>query len=145
LNLNPEVHANDWDDPRFRDNYKRIKDDNNFWLTMPPLISPDDIDYPISGYCTSRSCPSEVTREWLNKHRFPAADLISIPFGESKVTVLKGKCDVFIDDSIKNFIELQSNGILCYLKTRPHNVKFDVGHFRVNDAKQFLDKVRGLN
>lgn len=140
----PRDPANDWDDPRFRNNYKRIAGDENFWLSMPPLVDPRAFSYPISGYCTSRSCNKEVTSSWLSKNGFPAAPLISLEFGQSKVEALKNECDIFIDDSIKNFIELQSNGILCYLKTRPHNEKYNVGHFRVDSLEQFFEKVRNL-
>ncbi len=54
---------------------------------------------------------------------------------------LKGKCDIMIDDSIKNFVDLNSNGILCYLMTRPHNEKYEVGHLRVNNMKEFFERV----
>lgn len=140
----PREHTTDWDDPRFPNNFKRIADDKDFWLSMPPLVSPRDISYPITGYCTSRSCPPEVTREWLEKNGFPVATLVSLGFGKSKVEALKDTCDVFIDDSIKNFVELQSNGILCFLKTRPHNEKYDVGNFRVNDLGEFFERVKNL-
>jgi hypothetical protein len=138
-------HANDWNDPIFRRNFEEISSDEKFWLTLPTLETPMDITYPIAGYCTSRSVPLELTRRWLDLHRFPTGNLISLKLGESKVEALKKvNCEVFIDDSIKNFVELQSSGILCFLKTRPHNTKYEVGHYRVENLKQFFDKIREM-
>ena len=39
----------------------------------------------------------------------------------SKAPVLKGRVDVFIDDSIKNFEDLNSQGIPCLLIDSPQN------------------------
>ena len=47
-----------------------------------------------------------------------------------------------LDDSIKNFVELNSNGILCYLMTRPHNSKYDVGHLRMDSMEQFINNLK---
>jgi 5'(3')-deoxyribonucleotidase len=142
LNL-PLDHPTDWNDYRFRDNLKKISNDDNFWLSCPPLVKGSDIIYPISGYCTSRDCPKEVIQQWLNFNGFPSVDLISLKMGESKIEALKlAGCDVFIDDSIYNFIELQSNNILCYLMTRPHNIKYDVGMYRINELTEFFKKLK---
>lgn len=133
----------DWNDYRFRDNMYKAKDNEDFWLSCPTLINPKDIIYPISGYCTSRDCHKEIVREWLNMNGFPSVDLICLKMGESKLEALKSVgCEIFLDDSIYNFMELNSNNIICYLMTRPHNEKYNVGYYRVNDITDFFDKIK---
>jgi len=132
----------DWNDYRFRENFHKIDGDNFFWISVPKLIEPSDITYPISGYVTSRPIGNDVIESWLKNMGFPKCELINVPHGEKKSAVLKDKCDVFIDDSIYNFMDCQSNGIACYLMTRPHNAKYDVGHYRVKSFKEFMDLIK---
>lgn len=127
----------DWNDYRFRDNFNKIANDDNFWLSLPKIIEPDEITYPISGYVTSRPCDEKIINLWLKNNGFPKGKLFVVK--DKKYEVLKDICDVFIDDSIHNFIECQSNGVTCYLMSRPHNEKFNVGHFRINSFKEFMD------
>lgn len=143
LNLDT-TPPSDWDDARFRDNFEKISNDDNFWLTAPKLIEPIDITYPIEGYVTARPCDNEITQLWLDKNGFPKKKLVNVGMDGKKSDVLKGICDIFIDDSIKNFIDCQSNDIVCYLMTRPHNLKYDVGYFRVNDFKEFCNKIKSI-
>lgn len=140
LKLDPSPPT-DWDDVRFRDNFKKIANDDNFWLTAPKLIDPKFLTYPIEGYVTARPCNNDITQQWLNENGFPKKKLINVGMDGKKSTVLKDICDVFIDDSIKNFIDCQSNGITCYLMSRPHNLKYDVAHFRVKDFNEFVKKL----
>ena len=75
---------------------------------------------------------------------FPSGDMINVGSQASKVKALSGKCDVFVDDSIYNFTELNAAGINCYLMTRPHNAKYDVGFKRVYSISEFLNKVKHI-
>jgi hypothetical protein len=135
----------DWDDYRFRDNFNLIANNDKFWLTAPRIIEPSDITYPIAGYVTSRPCDNQVTTQWLRNNGFPSKKLINVGLNNTKVEALLAEnCEVFVDDSFNNFVDCQSNGILCYLMSRPHNMKYDVGHYRVNNFKEFLNKVKGL-
>lgn len=131
----------DWNDHRYIDKLNEIKNIKSFWVDdIKPLIDPKDISYPIAGYCTSRSIDDSWIKEWLNKHLFPNAPVIRLDFGQSKTESLKeAGCDVFIDDSIHNFIDISSGGILCYLATRSHNTKYNVGHFRVDDLLDLIE------
>lgn len=141
LNLD-QSHPTDWDDYRFRDNFSKIANDDNFWLSIPMLINPTAITYPISGYVTSRPCSNEITSKWLEFNGFPKKTLINVGLDGKKSDVLKDICDIFIDDSITNFIDCQSNGITCFLMTRPHNQKYDVGYYRVNTFADFMNKLK---
>lgn len=136
----PKTETIDWNDYRFSDNIHRV--DDKFWLSCPPLIDPKDLIYPIAGYCTARSnCTTDTINTWLKNNNFPKGEIINVGKGGSKVEALKNKCDAFLDDSINNFVELNSNGINCFLKTRNHNLKYNVGHKRVLDINEFFIKV----
>lgn len=139
----PSGEPTDWDDPKFRDNFNKIAKVKSFWKSIPRLIDPKDIDYPIAGYCTSRPIDDEVTQQWLDDNVFPKAPLVNTFRTGNKVDFLKTVNDlVFIDDSIKNFAELQSNGILCYLKTRPHNAKYNVGIYRMESLEKLIKNLK---
>lgn len=140
----PAHHPTDWNDYRFRDNFSKIANDNRFWIDIPRIFDPKEFDYPIKGYVTARPIGNEVTKKWLDLNGFPEGELVNVGTGVSKVDALKGKCDVFVDDSIYNFMELQSMCITCFLMTRPHNQKYNVGHMRVSDIKEFLQRVKSL-
>ncbi len=132
----------DWADYRFVDNLKNTIDNEDFWLSAPMLSFPEEINYPIAGYCTARSVSVEVIQKWLDNNKFPRAKICRVDFGESKVEKLKDAgCEIMLDDSIHNFVELNSNGIVCYLYSRPHNEKYNVGYRRCNSIKEFLEKI----
>lgn len=136
----------DWNDFRFRKHIKEVKNNEEFWLNCPPLINPKDITYPIKGYCTARNCSNEIVEQWLEINGFPYGEIVNVGIDGDKVKTLKELgCDVMVDDSIYNFMNLQQNGILCYLMTRPHNEKYDVGMYRVNDFEEFIGKVKNLS
>lgn len=138
-NLSPH----DWADHRFTSRLQELRDNEEFWLSMPTLIDSKDICYPIAGYCTARSISEEWIKTWLQSNLFPDAQLLRVNFGESKVKKLKeAGCDIMIDDSINNFIELNSNGVTCFLNSRSHNLKYNVGYKRINDLKTFFENLQ---
>jgi len=138
----PRHHPKDWNDPRFRDNIHKITNNEEFWMSCPALIKGEELTYPITGYCTARDCSVDTVRAWLDKNDFPSGEIINVGPDQSKIEALKSKCDVMVDDSIRNFVELNSNGIECYLMSRPHNMKYDVGYRRVNNIKEFINKLK---
>lgn len=133
----------DWADHRYVSRLENLRTDKEFWLNIKTIINPALISYPIAGYCTARSIPFEWIQEWLNINLFPNAPILQVGFGESKVEKLKeAGCEVFIDDSIQNFVELNSNNILCYLSSRSHNMKYDVGDLRVSNLLELINRLK---
>jgi uncharacterized HAD superfamily protein len=113
-----------------------IKNDKNFWLSIKRKVEPKDLKFEPHCYITSRSIPIEWTKEWLKLNGFPAVPVYQIPNNESKVDVAKQSgCDWFVDDKFENFVELNKNGICCFLMDAPHNEKYEVGHKRILDLK----------
>jgi hypothetical protein len=109
---------------------------DDFYLNIEPLIKPEEMIFEPHCYITSRPVSKEITEQWLDKHGFPARKVISLDIKQSKVTAAKElDVEIFIDDSYENFVELNNNGIFTYLHTAPWNIKYDIGHMRLNSLK----------
>lgn len=121
--------------------FEQMKNNKDFWLSIPVKTGPSFIPFEPHCYITSRSIPIEWTMEWLDKNKFPAVPVYSIGFGESKVEVAKkAGIDYFLDDRYENFIELNNHGICTFLFDCPHNRRYDVGYKRVMNLKDFEDR-----
>lgn len=115
--------------------FKKMKEQgilDNFYLNLEPKISPNDIPFEPHCYVTSRPVDTKITEEWLEKNKFPGSKVITVGLGESKIEALKNAgVDIFVDDAFHNFVELNRNGICCYLLDAPHNRRYEVGHKRI--------------
>ena len=93
--------------------------ERDFWLGLPVLRRPD---FTPKLYCSARVNSKRWTKKYLKDNDFPNAPLYQIPgYKLSKAKVLKGRVDVFIEDSVKNFKDLNSKGIPCLLIDTPRN------------------------
>lgn len=93
--------------------------EREFWLQLPVIHRPDFIP---RLYCSARVNKKCWTKKYLKDNNFPNAPLYQVPgYKLSKAKVLKGRIDVFIEDSVKNFIDLNSHGIPCLLIDSPNN------------------------
>lgn len=140
FNIAEKPHT--WDfDPNILKKFNEMKKSdelNDFYLNLEPLVDPKYLPFEPHCYITSRPVPKEITELWLEINDFPCKPVYSVELGASKLEAAKlSGIDVFIDDSYKNFLELNRNGILCYLYDRPHNERYDVGHLRIKS----LDKL----
>lgn len=118
---------------------EEVQNDEEFWLNVPMLNTPDDLPFEPHCYITSRSIPSEVTKKWLDKNNYPTVPLYSVGINQSKVEVAKmAGIDYFVDDKFENFRELNEAGICCFLYTRPHNERYNVGHKRIYSLSEVL-------
>lgn len=138
----PEISAspNSWYiDRRIRTRFEEMKNVgklDEFYLNIEPLIKPEELPFEPHCYITSRPVTKEITEQWLDKHNFPAKPVYSIDVRKSKVDVAKeAQVEIFIDDSYENFVDLNNNGIFTYLFTAPWNVRYDIGHMRLNSLK----------
>lgn len=96
--------------------------EREFWLGLPVLRKPD---FEPRLYCSCRINNKRWTKRFLQDHGFPNSPLYQIPgYHLSKAAILKGKVDVFIDDSIRIFEELNSKGIPCLLIDAPQNQNY---------------------
>ena len=141
--IDKDIPVTHWQDPRIKPILNIIRQDKEFWVSMPLLIDVKNLNYPIAGYCTARSIPLEWIEEWMLINLIPLAPILKVDFGESKSKVLKEfGCDIMIDDSIENFVDLNSSGISCFLKTRTHNKNYNVGNRRIDNLEIFLNSLQ---
>lgn len=126
-------------DRNIAEKFELLKDDKEFWLSIPVKTSPKDIPFEPHCYITSRMIPKEWTEEWLDKNGFPCRPVYSIGHEDSKVEVAKASgIDIFVDDRFSNFEELNRNGICCFLFDAPHNRRYEVGYKRIYNLKDLI-------
>lgn len=101
-------------------NVYRVKNNKDFWLNQPILNKPD---FTPHCYCTARINSKSLIKKQLEINKFPKANVYQIPgYFLSKASQLrKSGATVHIDDSLRNFIDLNSNGIPCLLFDSPAN------------------------
>ena len=101
---------------------RKLKKDKDFWLNLPIKHYPD---FEAELFCTKRVIPKTWSREYLIKHNIKVKPIYQqwYQYGR-KSTLIKGKIDVFIDDSISNMIELNLSGIPCLLMDAENNQKW---------------------
>lgn len=90
-----------------------LKFDRNFWINLPIK---NVISFTPELYCTSRVCNKDWTKQWLRINNFPNSPVYQIfGHGVNKARLIKGKVDIFVDDSFINFKLLNMSGIPCLL------------------------------
>lgn len=109
---------------------------DELYLSIKPLLKPEDIPFEPHCYITSRPVDTKISEKWIDMNGFPTKPVYSVGVMESKVDVAKkAGVEIFIDDSYDNFVNLNNNGIFCYLYDAPHNQRYDVGHMRIKTLK----------
>lgn len=100
-------------------NVYKLRKNKQFWENLPKLR---DIDFIPELYCTKRISSKTYTRNSLKKHGFPIVPIYQMYYQHgNKATMIKGKTDVFIDDSVSNFQKMNKSGVFCLLIDAPHN------------------------
>jgi len=141
--LYPEVNPrpNTWFfDAKIKERFNEMRENGTldaFYLSIEPLLKPEDIPFEPHCYITSRPVVKEITEEWLNKHGFPSKPVIGLDIHTSKVDAAKKVgVEIFVDDFYDNFLDLNNNNVLTYLYSASHNMEYDVGHMRLNSLKE---------
>lgn len=92
--------------------------EKDFWLNLPIIRLPD---FEPRLFCSARVNNKRWTKKYLLKYGL-TSPLYQVPgYHLSKAKTIGHKCDVFIEDSIKNFIDLNTKGIPCLLIDSPAN------------------------
>ena len=100
-------------------NVQKLRKDRNFWLSLPVINRPN---FEPTLYCTKRIHPKVWTRRFLENNNLPVAPIYQVYCqSSSKVPKIKGRVDVFVDDSISNFIDMNLKGLPCLLIDTPYN------------------------
>lgn len=129
-------------DPKMGERFKTMKKAgvlDMFFLSLKPLFDPKKLPFIPKGYVTARPIETNVTERWLAETGFPAGNVITVPWGESKVDAMhEAGIEIFIDDFYDNFRDLNDAGIITYLYTAPWNLHYDVGDLRLNSLSDIL-------
>lgn len=115
-----------------------LSKDRDFWLSLPVLRH---IDFVPELYCTKRVNPKQWTRKWLIEHGFPNRPIYQMYYQHgNKANMIKGRVDVFVDDSISNFIKLNLSGVPCLLIDQPDNQSWGpVGRIFTLNKEEIID------
>ena len=117
-------------------NVFKLKKDKRFWENLPLLEMPN---FEPCIYATKRINSKVYTRNCLSKHGLPIKPIYQMVYQYgNKVNIIKGHCDVLIDDSVFNCYQALQVGFPAILITRPHNINSDYP-YRIN--KLDLDEI----
>lgn len=102
--------------------FQILRNDKKWWLNQSVIHRPD---FKPTLYCTKRVHPKNWTKLQLKINNLPLAPIYQIyTQSMNKADRIKGKVDVFIDDSVNNFKQLLSKGVPCLLIDSPFNRDF---------------------
>ena len=117
-------------------NVFKLKKDKRFWENLPLLEMPN---FEPCIYATKRINSKVYTRNCLIRHGLPIKPIYQMVYQYgNKVNIIKGHCDVLIDDSAFNCYQALQVGFPAILITRPHNINSDYP-YRIN--KLDLDEI----
>lgn len=99
---------------------RKLAKDREFWLNLPVLRRFEGFEPEL--YCTKRSCLKTYSKEWIYNNGFPNKPVYQVLCQFSnKANYIKGRVDLFVDDSIRNFIQMNLSGLPCLLMDHPNN------------------------
>lgn len=101
----------------------KLAKDRDFWLNLPVIQRFENFE-PVL-YCTKRSCCKHYSKEWLDDNNFPHKPVYQVFCQtDNKARYIKGRCDIFLDDSPRNVIQMNLSGIPTLLVDTPYNQDF---------------------
>jgi FMN phosphatase YigB (HAD superfamily) len=104
-------------------NVVSLRYNKEFWENLPLLEKPNFEPYI---YATKRINSKVYTRNCLAKYNLPIRPIYQMYYQHgNKADLIKGKCDVLIDDSISNVQMAINSGLPALLIDRPHNQNGD--------------------
>ena len=119
-------------------NVCKLKRNKTFWENLPIIEKPNFEPYI---YATKRINSKNYTRNCLSKHNLPIKPIYQMYYQKgNKADIIKGECDVLIDDSITNVMQAIKAGLPALIIDRPHNQNGNPV-FRIYslDYKEILD------
>lgn len=104
-------------------NVNLLRKNKQFWENLPLLEMPNFIP---EIYATKRINSKVYTRNNFIKYNIPIRPIYQMVYQKgNKADIIKGKCDVLIDDSITNVKQAIASGLPALLIDRPHNQNGD--------------------
>lgn len=113
-------------------NVYKLRKNKEFWENLEVI---DRFDFEPHIYCTKRINSKVYTKNWLKKNNFPIKPIYQMYYQHgNKADIIKGRCDVLIDDSYSNVIKCIKSGLPALLITRQHNKHINTP-YRINSLK----------
>ena len=107
---------------------RKLSMDREFWLTLPVI---NTLSFEPELYCTKRVNPKVWTKTWLKINNFPKRPVYQMFYQKgNKADMIKGRCDVLIDDSYSNVVKAINSGLPALLYTSPWNKDIDFRYKR---------------
>jgi hypothetical protein len=119
-------------------NVRKLQYNKEFWENLELLEAPNFEPYI---YATKRINQKSYTRNSLLKNGLPIKPIYQTLYQRgNKADIIKGRCDVLIDDSYSNVVKAIRSGVPALLIDRPHNQHIDC-EFRIYhlDYDEILD------
>ena len=123
-------------------NMWKVRKDKDFWTSLKVK---NTLNFVPVLYCTKRINPKSFTKEWLLKNKFPDKPIYQV-YNQSgnKAARIIGRCDVLIDDSVRNVLQAIQYGLPALLYTTPENKDFEFP-YRINSLDIFeIERVYNL-
>lgn len=107
-------------DANITKNVQRIlKKDKDFWVNLSVINRPN---FTPKLYCTKRVNSKSWTKEFILINNLPDVPIYQMIYQQgNKADLVKGKVDVFVDDSVSNMIKMNLSGIPCLLMDTENN------------------------
>lgn len=121
-----------------RNVHRVLKDNKDFWINLELIQTPNFVP---ELFCTKRINNKRWTKQWLENNGFPNRPVYQM-YSQSgnKATMIKGRVDVFIDDSISNMITMNMSGVPCLLMDTSYNEDWGpIGRIYTLDKDEILD------
>ena len=100
-------------------NIVSLKNDKSFWENLPLLERPN---FEPCIYSTKRINSKVYTKNCLIKNNLPIKPIYQTYYQcGNKASIIKGRCDVLIDDSVSNVLKSINSGLPALIIDRPHN------------------------
>jgi hypothetical protein len=128
-------------------NVHKLLYNKHFWENLELLEYPD---FEPCIYATKRINSKVYTRNCLLKHSLPIKPIYQTLYQKgNKADIIKGRCDVLIDDSYSNVIKAIKSGLPALLIDRPHNrhidFEFRIYHLKYNEVyKMYMKEIEML-
>ena len=119
-------------------NVRKLQYDREFWENLELLERPN---FEPHIYATKRIIQKSYTRNSLIKNGLPTKPIYQMYYQNgNKADLIKGRCDVLIDDSYSNVAKAIKSGLPALLIDRPHNQNVEC-EFRIYhlDYNEILD------
>ena len=96
--------------------------ERDFWVNLPVIRRPD---FEPKLYCSSRVSNKRWSKKAIQINDLPNSPLYQVPgYHIPKSKYIKGRVDVFIEDSPHQWKALNQAGIPCLLIDSPNNKEF---------------------